>query len=123
MGVQDLLHMVHTVWYRHLCHSRTCSQSSNRYVARGFFHQNYFVCIYIHDTVDGFIFMGSNVRGFNRNGIFVGIKIRGNYIFLQKPYRKSLFHWFWNSWIGNQENLYPTKIKPFTVYILYKTVR
>ena len=46
------------------------------------------------DTVDGFIFVGTNFRGLNRNDIFVRIKIRGYYIFLHKSYRKSLFRWY-----------------------------
>ena len=35
-------------------------------------------------TVDGIIFVGTS----------------GYHIFLHKSYRKLLFHWYWNSWIG-----------------------
>ena len=77
------------------------------------------------NTVDGFIFVGTNFRGLNKNCIFVGIKIRGYYIFLHKSYRKSLFRWFWNSWkvpvpsTKNHKKLAPKKIKPFTVGKLF----
>ena len=33
------------------------------------------------NTVDGFIFVGTNFRGLNKNDIFVGFKIRGHSIF------------------------------------------
>ena len=50
-------------------------------------------------TVDGFIFVGTNFRGLNKNYTFVGFKIRGHGIFLHSSYRKSLFRGYWNSWI------------------------
>ena len=51
-------------------------------------------------TVDGFIFVGTNFRRFNKNGTFVGFKIRCHSIFLHNSYRKLLIRWYWNSWIG-----------------------
>ena len=36
-------------------------------------------------------FMGTNIHGFYRNGIFVGIKIREYDIFLHKSYRNRSF--------------------------------
>ena len=52
------------------------------------------------DTVNGFIFVGTNFCRLNRKGISFGIKIRGFYIFIHKSNRKLLFRWYWNSWIG-----------------------
>ena len=43
-------------------------------------------------TVDGFIFVGTNSRGLNKNDIFVGFKIRGQSIFFHNSYRKLPFH-------------------------------
>ena len=41
-------------------------------------------------TTDGFIFVGTNFRGFKENDTFVGFKIRGHSIFLHNSFRKSL---------------------------------
>ena len=41
-------------------------------------------------TVDGFIFVGTNFRGLNKNDTFVGFEIRGFSIFLHNSYRKLL---------------------------------
>ena len=46
-----------------------------------------------YNTVDGFIFVGTNFRGLKKNQTFVGFKIRGHCIFLYNSYRKSLFRW------------------------------
>ena len=43
---------------------------------------------YFAYTVDGFIFVGTNFRGFNVNDTFVGLEIRGHRFFLHNPYRK-----------------------------------
>ena len=51
-------------------------------------------------TVDGFIFVGTNFRGWNKNDIFVGFKIHSHSIFLHNSYRKSLIRGYCNSWIG-----------------------
>ena len=51
-------------------------------------------------TVDGFIFVGTNFRGLNKNDTFVGFKIRGHSIFVHNSYRKVPFRGYWNSWIG-----------------------
>ena len=50
----------------------------------------YFLLPHLHETifcqnsaiVDGFIFVGNNFRGLNKNDTFVGFKIRGYSIFL-----------------------------------------
>ena len=51
-------------------------------------------------TVDGFIFVGTNFRGWNENDTFVVFKVRGRSIFLHNSYRKLLIRGYWNSWIG-----------------------
>ena len=51
-------------------------------------------------TVDGFILVGTNFRGFNKNDTFVGFKIHSHSIFFQYPYRKLPFRGYWNLWIG-----------------------
>ena len=57
--------------------------------------------IEISNTVDGFIFVGTNFRGLslNKNHTFMRFEIRGQGIFLHSSYRKSLFRGYWNSWI------------------------
>ena len=50
--------------------------------------------------MDGFIFVGTNFRGLNKNDIFVGFKFRGHSIFFHNSYRKLPFRGYWNSWIG-----------------------
>ena len=52
-------------------------------------------------TVDDLIVVGTNFRGLNRNGIFVGFKICGHYIFPHKAHGKSLFRGYCYSWIGS----------------------
>ena len=54
----------------------------------------------ISSTVDGFIFVGTNFRGLNKNDTFVGFKIRGHSVFFHNSYKKLPFRGFWNSWIG-----------------------
>ena len=66
-----------------------------KYSLHGYYQYCEILC-----TVDGFIFVGTKFRELNSNGIFVGIKICGFYIFFHKSYRKSLFCWHWNSWLG-----------------------
>ena len=64
---------------------------------------NYFIKIvpfWLRNTVDGFIFVGTNFRGLNENDTFVGFKIRGHSIFPHNSYRKSLIRGYWNSLIG-----------------------
>ena len=39
------------------------------------------------DTVDGFIFVGTNLRGLKKNDAIMGIKIRGHNIFFNNSYR------------------------------------
>ena len=65
-------------------------------------------------TVDGFIFMGTNFLGLNKNDTFAGFKIGGYSIFFHNSYRKLPFCGYWNSWIvpftktmkiGTQRNL------------------
>ena len=51
------------------------------------------------NTVDGFIFVGTNFHGLNKNHTFVGFKICGHSIFLQNSYRKFLFRGYLISWI------------------------
>ena len=71
------------------------------------------------NTVDGFIFVGTNCRGLNENDTFLGFKICGHSIFLHISYRKCEF--MGTGICGsdplheNHENWYPTKIKPSTV--------
>ena len=73
--------------------------------------------------MDGFIFVGTNFRGLNKNDTFVGFRIRGNSIFFHKLYRKSHFRGYMEfvDWTlhENNENWYPTKFKPSTVYFGY----
>ena len=72
------------------------------------FHGLFHLLVYVYGwpsyleliTVDGFIFVCTNCRGFNKNDKFVGFKIRGLSIFLHYLYRKFPFRWYWNSWIG-----------------------
>ena len=45
----------------------------------------------IVNTVDGFIFVGINFRGWSKNHTFVGFKIRGHSILLHYSYRKCFF--------------------------------
>ena len=75
------------------------------------------------DTLDGFIFMGINFRGFNINGIFIGIKIHGYYIYLHKVIQKVILllvlEFVDRTLHDNHENWYFTKIKPFTVYVIW----
>ena len=51
--------------------------------------------------MDGFIFVGTNVRGLNENVTFVRFKTHGHSIFLNNSYRSSLIRGYWNSWIGS----------------------
>ena len=56
-------------------------------------------------TVDGFIFVGTNFRGMNKNDTFVGFKIRGQSVFfhtcvIHNTYKKLPFRGFWNLLIG-----------------------
>ena len=44
-------------------------------------------------TVDGFIFVGTNFRGFKKNQTFVGFKIHGHSIIFHNSYRNLLFRW------------------------------
>ena len=71
------------------------------------------------NTVDGFIVVGTNFYGLNKNHTFVGFKTRGHSIFLHSSYRKLQFRGHLNSWIGpstkTTKNGYPRKIKPSTV--------
>ena len=53
----------------------------------------------IRYTVDGFIFVGTNFYGLNKNHTFLGFKIRVHSIFLHNSKRKMLFRGYWNSWI------------------------
>ena len=50
--------------------------------------------------MDGFIFVGTNFRGSNKNDPFMGFKLRGLGIFFHNSYRKLPFRLYWNSWIG-----------------------
>ena len=50
-------------------------------------------------TVDGFIFVGTDFRVLDKNGSFVGFKIRGHSIFFLYSYRKLPFRGYWNSWV------------------------
>ena len=71
------------------------------------------------DAVD-FFFRGSNFRGLNKNDIFLGFKIRGHMYFLSLFIQKIAILWVaeFVDWTlhENNENLYPTKFKPSTVY-------
>ena len=49
------------------------------------------------NTVDGFIFVGTNFHGLNKNDTFVGFEIRGHSIFVHNSYQKIPFRWYWNS--------------------------
>ena len=51
-------------------------------------------------TVDGFIFVGTNFRGLNKNNTFVRFKICGHSILFNNSYRKLKFSGYCNSWIG-----------------------
>ena len=51
-------------------------------------------------TVDGFIVVGTNFRGLNKNDTFEGFKIRGHSVFFHNSYKKLPFRGFLNSWIG-----------------------
>ena len=55
----------------------------------------------ILSTEDGFIFVGTNFHGLNKNDIFVGFKIRGHRAFFHNSNRKLQFRRFWNLWIGS----------------------
>ena len=68
-------------------------------------------------TVDGFIFVGTNFRGLNKNDTFVGLKIRGHSILFHNSYITI-------SWVldfvdralqEKNENWYPMEFKPSTV--------
>ena len=61
-------------------------------------------------TVNGFIFVGTNFRGFNKNHLFVGFKICGQTIFVHHKYRKLIFHGYWNWWFRHSTKT--TKIVP-----------
>ena len=52
-------------------------------------------------TVDDLIVVGANFRELNRNGIFVGLKIFGHYIFPHKAHGKAFFRGYCYSWIGS----------------------
>ena len=52
-----------------------------------------------HNTVDGFIFVGTNFRGSCQNYTFVGVKICSHSIYLHNSYQKSLFDGYYISWI------------------------
>ena len=65
----------------------------------------------IIQTEDGFIFTGTNFRGFDKTHSFEVIKSRGHSISLHNSYRKSPFRGYWNSWIETS-----TQIEPTTVY-------
>ena len=59
-------------------------------------YNDHFAGMYKHhtemtDTVECFIFVGTNFRGLSKNYTFVGFKILGHSIFSQNSYRKSLF--------------------------------
>ena len=54
----------------------------------------------MHNTVYGFIFVGTDFRGLNKKDTFVGFKIRGHCIFFHNSYRKLPVRRYWNSWIG-----------------------
>ena len=43
------------------------------------------------NTVDGFIFVGTNFRGLSKHYTFMGLKIRRQSIFLHNLYRNRLF--------------------------------
>ena len=67
--------------------------------------------------MDGFIFVGTNFRGLNKNNTFIRFKIHGHCILFINSYRKLKFRRS-NSWITlreNHENWYHTKFKPSTV--------
>ena len=72
-------------------------------------------------TMDSFIFVGTNFRGFNEKDTLAEFKISDFSIYLHNSYRESLFHWNWNSSIGPSTRTRkigtPGKIKPFTVYL------
>ena len=72
--------------------------------------------------VDGFIFVGTNFRGLNKTYTFVGFKIRGHSIFFYNSYKKVKMSWVLEfvdrTLHENHEYWYPTKFKPFTVYVI-----
>ena len=74
---------------------------------------------YLGSTVDGFIFVGTNILGLNENDTFMGLKIRGHSIFLPNSYKKTTYSWvleFVDRTLHEiHENWYPMKIKPSTV--------
>ena len=54
------------------------------------------MCVFLR-SVDGFIFVGTNFRGFNENDTFVRFRIRDHSIVLS-VFIKIIG--YWNSWIG-----------------------
>ena len=50
--------------------------------------------------MDGFIFVGTNFRGLNKNHTFVGFKICCHSIFLHNSHRKPFIRGYWNPWNG-----------------------
>ena len=62
------------------------------------------------NSVNGFIFVGTNFHGLNKNHTLVGFKIRCHRVLLHNSYIKSLFRGYWNSWIGPTTK--PQKLVP-----------
>ena len=65
-------------------------------------HLHVLILKIIANTVEGFIFVGTNLPGLKENDTFAGFKICGHStcIFLHNLYRKSQICGYWNSWIG-----------------------
>ena len=65
------------------------------------------------NTVDGFIFVGTNFRGLNKNDTFVGFKIRAIvfsfFMFIQKITFSWVLEFVDRTFHENHENWYPTK--------------
>ena len=70
-------------------------------------------CINSAITVDGFILVGTDFRGLNKNNTFVGFKIRCQSILFNNSYRNFVGTGIRGS---DHEIWYPTKFKPFTVF-------
>ena len=68
-------------------------------------------------TVDGFILVGINFRGLNKNYPFMGFRIRGHSIFFNYLYRKFPFRGYWNMWIGPSTKT--TKIGTHEIYAIH----
>ena len=61
------------------------------FICEHFIYYGFISFHYDLHTVDGFIFMGTNFRGLNKNYAFLGFIIHGNSIFLHNSYRNRHF--------------------------------